>query len=101
MLEVFEEHRPEVVFHAAALKHVPLLELYPVEAAKTNVLGTANVLAAAVKYGVGTFVNVSTDRAASPENDARLHQAHHRAADRSRRPRSTRGRRSPACGSAT
>lgn len=66
MVEVFEHHRPEVVFHAAALKHLPLLEMYPEEAWKTNVLGTLNVLRAAHHVGVSTFVNVSTDKAANP-----------------------------------
>lgn len=66
MIEVFEHHRPEVVFHAAALKHLPLLEMYPEEAWKTNVLGTLNVLRAAHRAQVRTFVNVSTDKAANP-----------------------------------
>ena len=66
MLEVFEQCRPDVVFHAAALKHLPLLERYPEEAWKTNVLGTLNVLRAAHAVQVATFVNVSTDKAASP-----------------------------------
>ncbi|WP_244884783.1 polysaccharide biosynthesis protein [Janibacter anophelis] len=66
MIEVFKHHRPEVVFHAAALKHLPLLEMYPEEAWKTNVLGTLNVLRAAQHVGVSTFVNVSTDKAANP-----------------------------------
>jgi FlaA1/EpsC-like NDP-sugar epimerase len=63
---VFETTRPDIVFHAAALKHLPLLETYPLEAFKTNVLGTANVLTAAAEAGVGTFVNISTDKAADP-----------------------------------
>lgn len=66
MFEVFEQARPDVVFHAAALKHLPLLECFPEEAWKTNVLGTLNVLAAAQAFGVATFVNVSTDKAANP-----------------------------------
>ncbi len=66
--EVFDHHRPDVVFHAAALKHVNMLEQYPAEAVKTNVLGTLNVLEAAERSGVGRFVNVSTDKAADPEN---------------------------------
>jgi len=66
ILEVFERSRPQVVFHAAALKHLPLLERYPGEGWKTNVLGTANVLAAACEVGVDTVVNVSTDKAADP-----------------------------------
>ena len=66
MREVFAATRPDIVFHAAALKHLPLLEHYPLEAWKTNVLGTLNVLRAAAAAGVGTFVNISTDKAASP-----------------------------------
>lgn len=66
MLEVFGEHRPHVVFHAAALKHLPLLELYPGEGWKTNVGGTRNVLDAAAAVEVERFVNVSTDKAADP-----------------------------------
>ncbi len=63
---VFAKHRPQVVFHAAALKHLPMLEQYPDEAWKTNVLGTANVLEAAREAGVEVFVNISTDKAANP-----------------------------------
>ncbi|WP_206518092.1 nucleoside-diphosphate sugar epimerase/dehydratase [Rhodococcus sp. X156] len=63
---VFQSQRPEVVFHAAALKHLPLLERYPLEAWKSNVIGTLNVLQAADDAGVGTFVNISTDKAANP-----------------------------------
>ena len=55
-----------MVFHAAALKHLPMLEQYPEEAWKTNVLGTANVLEAARDGGVEVFVNISTDKAANP-----------------------------------
>jgi FlaA1/EpsC-like NDP-sugar epimerase len=65
---VFSEHRPEVVFHAAALKHVPLLEMYPAEGYKTNVLGTLNLLELAAEHGAERFVNVSTDKAADPVN---------------------------------
>ncbi len=64
--EVFAQHRPEVVFHAAALKHLPMLEQYPDEGWKTNVLGTRNVLRAARAHGCQRFVNVSTDKAADP-----------------------------------
>lgn len=63
---IFENRRPEVVFHAAALKHLPMLEQYPEEAWKTNVMGTLNVLSAARHVGVETFVNISTDKAANP-----------------------------------
>lgn len=61
---VFAQHRPDVVFHAAALKHLPMLEQYPEEGWKTNVLGTLNVLECAADYGVQHFVNISTDKAA-------------------------------------
>ena len=63
---IFVDREPEVVFHAAALKHVSLLEQYPEEAWKTNVLGTLNVLRAAEAAGVSNFVNISTDKAANP-----------------------------------
>ena len=63
---VFAATRPDLVFHAAALKHLPLLESHPLEAYKSNVLGTLNVLTAAAEVGVGTFVNISTDKAAEP-----------------------------------
>ena len=66
MFEVFDEVEPAVVFHAAALKHVPLLELHPSEGFKTNVAGTRNVLDAAERAGVTRFINVSTDKAADP-----------------------------------
>jgi FlaA1/EpsC-like NDP-sugar epimerase len=65
---IFAERRPQVVFHAAALKHLPLLERYPEEAVKTNVHGTLSVLDAAADTGVETFVNISTDKAADPCN---------------------------------
>jgi FlaA1/EpsC-like NDP-sugar epimerase len=66
VFHVFEEHRPHVVFHAAALKHLPLLEAAPAEGWKTNVRGTQNLLDAAEAVGVERFVNVSTDKAANP-----------------------------------
>ena len=64
--EVFAIHRPEVIFHAAALKHLPLLEMHPDEGWKTNVRGTLLLLEAAERHGVTRFVNVSTDKAADP-----------------------------------
>lgn len=64
--QVFLEHQPEVVFHAAALKHLTLLERYPLDALRTNVYGTWNVLDAAARHGVTHFVNISTDKAANP-----------------------------------
>ncbi len=66
LAEAFDRARPEVVFHAAALKHLPLLEAHPLEAWKSNVIGTLNVLSAAEAAGVSTFVNISTDKAANP-----------------------------------
>jgi FlaA1/EpsC-like NDP-sugar epimerase len=66
LMGIFARRRPEVVFHAAALKHAPLLQMYPKEGWQTNVLGSLNVLAAARSVSVETFVNVSTDKAASP-----------------------------------
>ena len=63
---LFLDRRPEVVFHAAALKHLTMLEQYPDEAWKTNVLGTQNVLDAAWRAGTTTFVNISTDKAVDP-----------------------------------
>ena len=68
MREVFEKHQPHVVFHTAALKHLPLLEMHPAEAVKTNVFGTLNVLEAAAGAGVDRFVNISTDKAADPSS---------------------------------
>ncbi len=64
--EVFAEHRPQVVFHAAALKHLPLLEMHPAEALKTNVIGTYQILQTALRHGVERLVNISTDKAADP-----------------------------------
>jgi FlaA1/EpsC-like NDP-sugar epimerase len=64
--EVFERHRPEVVFHAAALKHLTLLERHPAEGLKTNVFGTQLLLDLALELGVQRFVNISTDKAADP-----------------------------------
>ncbi len=65
---LFASRRPEVVFHAAALKHLPMLEQYPAEAVKTNVVGTLNVLDACDLVGVSRFVNISTDKAADPSS---------------------------------
>jgi FlaA1/EpsC-like NDP-sugar epimerase len=66
MAEVFNEHRPDVVFHAAALKHLPLCEMHPSEAVKTNVWGTSTLLELAMRHDVDTFVNISTDKACDP-----------------------------------
>lgn len=63
---IFMDHKPEIVFHAAAHKHVPLMELNPVEAISNNVLGTRNMLAAALAANVARFVMISTDKAVNP-----------------------------------
>ena len=66
MREVFAEHRPDVVFHAAAYKHVGLMENNPVEAVRNNALATRLVARVAGEAGVGAFVLVSTDKAVEP-----------------------------------
>ena len=68
LVDTFLRLRPDIVFHAAALKHLPMLERYPGEAVKTNVWATLSVLEAAVTAGVEHFVNVSTDKAADPHS---------------------------------
>ncbi len=65
---VFTRHRPQIVLHAAALKHVPLLEDHPDQAVHTNIIGTANVAGLALDYGVEQMTLVSTDKAVNPAN---------------------------------
>jgi FlaA1/EpsC-like NDP-sugar epimerase len=66
--QIFQRYRPTVVFHAAAHKHVPLMELHPAEAVKTNIFGTRNMAKAAKKFGTRVFIMISTDKAVNPSS---------------------------------
>lgn len=66
--DIFKEKQPSVVFHAAAHKHVPLMETRPMEAIKNNVFGTNNVIKACIKNNVSRFIMISTDKAVNPTN---------------------------------
>ena len=66
--EILQRERPELIFHAAAHKHVALLELHPMEAIRNNVLGTRNIAQEAIRCGASHFVNISTDKAVNPKS---------------------------------
>src|SRR5262249_9713012 len=68
MRDVFERHHPQVVFHAAAYKHVPMLETNPMQAVTNNVVATRVIVEVAVEFAVERFVFISTDKAAKPKN---------------------------------
>ncbi len=68
LISIFENHRPQVIFHAAAFKHVPMMEMHPLEALNNNVLGTKNLAEMADKYSSEVFIQISTDKAVNPTN---------------------------------
>ncbi|WP_391120048.1 polysaccharide biosynthesis protein [Psychrobacillus sp. L3] len=68
IFDIISEYKPDVIYHAAAHKHVPLMEYNPMEAVKNNIFGTKNVAEAAHTFGVGYFVMISTDKAVNPPN---------------------------------
>jgi FlaA1/EpsC-like NDP-sugar epimerase len=65
---IFEAYSPAIVLNAAAYKHVPMMESYPEEAVRVNILGTLNLLNACIKYKVDRFIMISTDKAINPSS---------------------------------
>ena len=102
MRQVFERYRPAVVFHAAAYKHVPLMEANPLESVRNNVLGTRVVADVAIEFGAERFVLISTDKALNPHSVIRPVEDALRVDRRlARRPRRRRRPASSPSGSAT
>jgi len=68
MEDIFKTHKPEIILHAAAFKHVPLGETNPIETLRNNIVGTKNIIDLAIKYKTDSFTLISTDKAVAPSN---------------------------------